>query len=228
MSKKLIALTIVLGVGVFFFGVNWWLERQDLAAQATEIYSVRGELETTQETLAAIQGEVANLRAELTGTQDNLTNTQAELGLTSQQLMGTETELVAAEARIEAMDAGMFRLYDPTFQEALGFMEQDRTDANEYVEDDYVCSHFAADVNRNAERDGLRCALVDIRFPASAHAAIAFDTIDQGLVYFDPITDERVRPDIGKHYWKCIEPKPGYFYEKPDFDDTIEDIVVVW
>ena len=126
------------------------------------------------------------------------------------------------------MNAGMFRLYDPTFQEALGFMERDGTDANEYVDDEYVCSHFAADVNKNAEQEGLRCAFVDIRFPASAHAVIACDTVDEGLVYFDPITDERVRPATGKHYWKCIEPKPGYVYEQPDFDDTIAGIVVIW
>jgi hypothetical protein len=48
------------------------------------------------------------------------------------------------------------------------------------------------------------------------------------MVYFDPISDERVRPVVGKRYWRCIEPKPGYVYEKPSFNDTIEDIVVIW
>ncbi|MBN1863158.1 MAG: hypothetical protein JW790_05890, partial [Dehalococcoidales bacterium] len=132
------------------------------------------------------------------------------------------------EDRLSAIEVGALNLHDPTFAEAIDFLEDDRTDENEYIEDEYVCSHFAADVNNNAEREGIRCALVEIRFPDSGHAIIAFETTDEGMVYFDPISDDRVRPVIGKHYWKCIEPKPGYVYERPSFNDTIEDIVVIW
>ena len=134
----------------------------------------------------------------------------------------------------EGMQAGLghgYTLRDPTYKQAVSFLREDRTDRNEYVEDTYgvyVCSHFARDVCNNAEAEGLRCAFVELRYPEEGHAIIAFDTIDEGLVYFDAITDERARPVVGKHYYQCIEPKPGYYYVKPDFDDTIMDIVVIW
>ena len=79
-----------------------------------------------------------------------------------------------------------------------------------------------------AEKEGLRCAFVEIRFPGEGHSIIAFETIDEGFVYLDAITDDRVRPIIGKRYYQCIEPKPGYYYTKPPYDDTIKDILIIW
>ena len=132
------------------------------------------------------------------------------------------------------MEAGLghgYTLKDPTYEEAVTFLRQDKTDENEYIEDTYgvyVCSHFARDVGNNAEEAGLRCAFVELRYLEGGHAIIAFNTIDKGLVYFEPRTDDRVRPVVGKRFYQCIEPKPGYYYEKPDFDDTIMDILVIW
>jgi hypothetical protein len=131
----------------------------------------------------------------------------------------------------EGVNAGAehgYTLLDPTYSQVVSFINADRTNDNEYIEDTYVCSHFARDVCNNAEGEGLRCAFVDIRYPDGGHAIIAFDTVDEGLAYFDAITDERVRPVIGERYYRCIEPRPGYYYEAPSFDDTIMDILVIW
>lgn len=131
----------------------------------------------------------------------------------------------------EGIEAGLghgYTLRDPTYKEAVTFLRGDRTDKNKYDEDSYVCSHFARDVCNNAEAEGLRCAFVSLIYPEGGHALIAFDTIDKGLVYFDAITDERVKPVVGKRYYQCIEPRAGYYYVKPPFDDTIMDILVIW
>ncbi|MBA7672561.1 hypothetical protein ES703_80742 [subsurface metagenome] len=132
---------------------------------------------------------------------------------------------------VEASLGHGYTLRDPTYREAITFLRQDKTDENKYVEDTYgvyVCSHFARDVCNNAEEAGLRCAFVELRYPEGGHAIIAFDTIDDGLAYFEPRTDERVRPVVGKRYYQCVEPKPGYYYPKPAHDDTIMDILVIW
>ena len=132
---------------------------------------------------------------------------------------------------VEASLGHGYILRDPTYKETVTFLRQDKTDKNEFVEDTYgvyVCSHFARDVSNNAEEEGLRCAFVELRYPEEGHAIVAFNTIDEGLVYFDPQTDERVKPIIGKRYYQCVEPKPGYYYEKPSHDDTIMDILVIW
>jgi len=124
-----------------------------------------------------------------------------------------------------------YDLKDPTYKEVISFLRQDKTDRNEYIEDTYgvyVCSHFARDVGNNAEEAGLRSAFIELRYLDKGHAIVAFDTVDEGLVYFEPRTDERVRPVVGKRYYECIEPEPGYYYTEPDFDDTIKDILVIW
>ena len=132
------------------------------------------------------------------------------------------------------VEAGLghgYTLRDPTYEEVITFLGQDKTDENEYIEDTYgvyVCSHFTRDVGNSAEEAGLRCAFVELRYSEGGHAIIAFDTIDEGLAYFDAQTDERVRPVIGKRYYQCIEPRPGYYYERPSYDDTIKDILVIW
>jgi hypothetical protein len=134
----------------------------------------------------------------------------------------------------EGKQAGLghgYTLRDPTYKEAVVFLREDKTDSNKYVEDTYgvyVCSHFARDVCNNAEQEGLRCAFVELRYLEEGHSIIAFNTIDEGLVYFDAITDERVRPVVGKRFYQCIEPEPGYYYEEPPYDDTIMDILVIW
>jgi hypothetical protein len=136
-----------------------------------------------------------------------------------------------ADGYDEGVQAGAghgYTLRDPTCAEAVAFIHEDRTDENTYVEDTYVCSHFSRDVCNNAEEKGLRCAYVEIRYPGGGHAIVAFNTTDQGLIYFDTITDERAKPVIGKRYYRCVEPKPGYYYEEPSFDDTIMDILVIW
>jgi len=121
-----------------------------------------------------------------------------------------------------------YTISDPTYAGVLAFLAQDRTDNNEYVEGSYVCSHFTRDVCNNAEEAGIRCASVDLRYPDGGHTIIAFNTVDRGLVYFEPQTDEKVNPVIGQRYYQCVVPRPGYYYAEPDHDDTNQDILVIW
>lgn len=136
-----------------------------------------------------------------------------------------------ADGYEEGVAAGLGHGYtskDPTYKQAIKFLKEDDTDESEFVEDTYICSHFARDVSNNAEAEGLRCAYVGLIYPEGGHAIIAFNTIDEGLVFFDPQSDERIRPIVGKRYYECIEPKSGYYYEEPSHDDTIMDILVIW
>ncbi len=228
MSRKLVALTVVLVVGIFYFVVRWQLTEQDLALAMAELSSTQATLVGSEEELLGTKSELTTLKSEVESNRDYLSDVEAELQLTKDNLSDLEAELADTEARLAAMEADTLHLHDPTLEEALDFLKRDRTDDNEYLEDEYVCSHFAADINNNAEKQGIRCALVELRFPDSGHAVVAFDTTDEGMVFFEPLNDDRVRPVIGKRYYRCVEPKPGYVYEKPSFNDTIEDIVVIW
>ncbi len=228
MSRKLVALIVMLVVGIFYFLVRWQLTEQDLAMAMTELSGTQATLTGSEGELLSTRDELATLRLELESTKDYLSNVEAKLQLAKDNIVDIEKELEDTKARLAAMETDALHLHNPTFEEVLEFLERDPTDANEYLEGEYVCSHFAADVNNNAEKQGIRCALVDVRFPDSGHAIIAFDTTDEGMVFFEPLTDDRVRLVIGKRYYRCLEPKPGYIYETPSFNDTIVDIVVIW
>lgn len=214
-------IVVVLFAGIAFCGVSWGLTQQALA-------SVRTELADTQAILESTEKELSDLESDIVSTKAELQNTEAELQNTIDYLSQVEAELQATKVQLSAIQTDALHLHNPIFEEATSFLRKDKTDANEYLEDEYVCSHFARDVNNNAENQGIRCAYVEIRFPESGHAIIAFDTTDNGMVYFDATTDERVRPIIGQEYWQCIEPRPGYYYTKPSYDDTIVDILVIW
>jgi hypothetical protein len=125
-------------------------------------------------------------------------------------------------AGLEAGTGHGFCLRDPTYAEALIFMHRDRTDKNQYDEDSYVCSHFARDICNNAEAEGLRCAFVELRFPDAGHSIIAFDTIDKGLVYFEPQFDDEVSVEIGRSYSSLNG------YATTGYSDVIRDVVVIW
>lgn len=125
-------------------------------------------------------------------------------------------------AGLEAGTGHGYCLKDPTYAEAVAFLSSDRTDRNRYDDDYYVCSHFCRDVCNNAEAEGLRCAFVELRYSGSGHSIVAFDTIDRGLVYFEPQFDDEVRVEIGQRYSQLND------YVVPSWDDMIRDIVVIW
>jgi len=228
MSKKLIAALVLLTLGLAFCGIGWRLNRIDLEASSLRLSVLENQLGNTHNELEQVRADLLDTLNELGHTYGYLTEVESELKSTNEELSAAREELIETSERLSAIKSERLRLYNPTLKEAIQFLTEDETDANPYIEDEYVCSHFAADVNNNAEKAGIRCAFVDVRFPASGHAIVAFDTVDEGIVFFDPITDDRVRPVIGRQYWRCVEPKPGYYYEEPAFDDTITDIVIIW
>jgi hypothetical protein len=123
---------------------------------------------------------------------------------------------------VDACTGHGYCLQDPTYAEAVAFLSSDRTDRNRYDDDSYVCSHFSRDVCNNAEAEGWRCAFVELRYSDSGHSIVAFDTIDQGLVYFEPQFDDEVRVELGRSYSQLND------YVIPSFDDVIRDILVIW
>ena len=134
-------------------------------------------------------------------------------------------DLGKADGYDEGVAAGAghgYTLRDPTYREAVIFLRMDKTDGNEYDEDSYVCSHFARDVCNNAEAEGLRCAFVELRYQEAGHSIIAFETVDRGLVYFEPQFDDEVEVVINQSYSQLND------YLKPLGSDTIMDILVIW
>ena len=100
---------------------------------------------------------------------------------------------------------------DPTYDEAIAFINSDETDENAYTPD-YVCYDFTADFISNADQVGYRVGFVYIEFANSAHAITCFNTTDVGLIYVEPQNDEIVDVGVGQIYLGHVIVKMGIIW----------------
>jgi len=121
---------------------------------------------------------------------------------------------------------------DPTYDELITFIRNDKTDTISYDYDSFVCADFAARVHNNAEKAGIRAGIVDVTFSDNleGHALNCFNTTDKGLVFIDCTgdfnnynrnnCDKLVKLETGKAYI----PRPiftsGMYYESVGTVDT--------
>ena len=84
---------------------------------------------------------------------------------------------------------------DVSYNEVVEFLIQDDISENKYVEGVYNCYNFALDIINRSYEAGIRCAYVVVPRDPINHAVIAFNTLDQGVCYFEPQTDGRIFPE---------------------------------
>lgn len=164
--------------------------------------------------------------------------------------------LVDWEGRVH--DFSCYAVRNPTYAEMKKFLEEDKTNQNEYILGKYVCWNFAIDLVDDATEKGIRAGFVRVDFPiqsafyenkwASSHAIVCFDTTDKGLIFVESITDEEVRIVVGKSYWRGIVGKnlwekinnawdrftnnknPFFIYNGTTYvyDDTVQSVGIYW
>jgi len=130
-------------------------------------------------------------------------------------------ELGYEQGSIHGAGSG-YTLRNPTYSELKRFLQEDETDDNEYIEGVYTCTNFASDLNNNAEEEGFRAAYVYMEYPDAAHSLAAFQTVDRGLVFIEPQSDDEVVVSEGTSFSEANG------YSKPSYDDTITRFVVTW
>lgn len=184
---------------------------------------VSNELEATQAQWVNIETELATMQAELA-------TVKTELNASEELVESLEAELFDLQVNYERLTTGYdYVLRDPSYQEMQDFLAQDMTSEREYVEGEYVCVDFAADVKANAAKEEIHCAYVAIEYRGeTGHSIVAFDTTNEGLVFIEPQFDWEVEPEIGQRYYQCVIPPPGHYMTKPGYDDTIVRIIVIW
>jgi hypothetical protein len=177
-----------------------------------------------------VLGELNWTRNSLLSLDDDLEAAQAELNASNELIESLEDALSNLQVNYARLTTGYgYVLRDPSYQEMTDFLKQDETSEQEYLEDEYICVDFAADVKSNAAEEGIRCAYVVIEYLGlTGHAIVAFDTTDEGLVYIEPQFDWEVEPEVGQRYYQCVIPPPGHSMVEPDYDDTIARVIDIW
>jgi hypothetical protein len=90
-------------------------------------------------------------------------------------------------------------LRKPTYDEVITFIRQDYTEQM-----GGNCLDSAARLNDNAIAQGIWCYVVLFNYFTGTsygfHAIVAFDTVDKGMVYIEPQTDQVVQLELGEDY----------------------------
>jgi hypothetical protein len=111
---------------------------------------------------------------------------------------------------------------NPSYQEMKDFIEADKTDTKQYIKGEYESSDMVAEINKNAEAQGIRTARVYVEFADGSYSLVAFETKDKGLVFIHPQNDKEMKVGVGIKYYQ------DNGWEKLDWDDTIKEVVIAW
>jgi len=93
-----------------------------------------------------------------------------------------------------------YLIRDPTYKEALNFIQADQTDKIQYDVNTFACVDFSATFKRNAFTAGYRAFFVYIDFKTSSHSIVAFNTTDKGIVFVEPQYDQVLKVEVGENY----------------------------
>ena len=195
---------------------------ENLIVAQNEFNATLNTLTSTQSDLKSAQNKVSSLQGDVSSLQNNVSSLQADLTQVTSQVANLQTNI----SRMSTSYG--YALNDPTYAAMQSFLASDTTDQHPYIAGTYVCWNYAADVIADAEKQHIRCAFVYVEFADSAHAVVAFNTTDKGVVYIEPQTDEVVQLKVGAHYYQSIIPKAGYYYTQPAYDDTVKLFDAIW
>ena len=166
----------------------------ELSTTEVTLSSTQSELETTSHELTLkldelddANGEIDSLEGSIDALRESLTNTSNLLDISQDTLEGLGMDVdFSSECRdVELVDNPLAQ--NPTWNELMAFLAEDRTEQHEYILNVYDCSQFSRDLHNRAEATGIRAAEVQLWFENqdAGHALNAFITTDYGLVWVD-------------------------------------------
>jgi predicted nuclease with TOPRIM domain len=202
-------------------------EKNVLEAQVSplqvQVLGLQNEVASLEDDKAVLEQQVSVLQTNVESLQTQVETLGSEKDSLEIQVASLTTEVANLEAQViisydEGYTQGMEDLLqtghyfiDPTYDEAIAFIESDETDANPYTPD-YVCYDFTADLISNAAQEGYSCGFVYIEFATSAHAIVCFNTTDTGLIFVEPQNDEIVDVAVGQLYLGHVIVKMGIIW----------------
>ena len=180
----------------------------NVSSLQTQVTSLEDDKNALEEHASVLQANVESLQSQVESLEYNKTSLEIQVASLYTEVANLEVEVIQsyylgydegyAQGVEDGPESGWY-IRDPTYDEAIAFINSDETDENEYTPD-YVCYDFTADFDTNAFQMGYRCGFVYIEFSDSAHAIACFNTTDSGLIYIEPQNDEIVDIAVGQLY----------------------------
>lgn len=142
--------------------------QSELSSTKAVLQQTQSELSSTKTTLLQTQDNLSTAQKSLSDTQKALADAQAQLNLYSDRLGITVfSEVQPDYVKIPGMQITLTNnpaAIDPSWQQLLTFIALDKTDNQKYIPNVFTCGGFAEMVHNNAERYGIKAALVVVKF----------------------------------------------------------------
>ena len=200
----------------------------------TEVTALERENDELEMQISPLQTHVSSLQTEVTSLEGDKTLLEQQVFVLQTNVSSLQTQIANLTVDVVNLEAAVNSSYyigyddgyaqgtddfiqcsycftDPTYDEAIAFINSDETDENAYTPD-YVCYDFTADFISNADQVGYRVGFVYIEFANSAHAITCFNTTDVGLIYVEPQNDEIVDVGVGQIYLGHVIVKMGIIW----------------
>ena len=147
--------------------------------------SLQEQTNSLKQEITTLQQENNNLQQENSNLQDENNSLREENSNLKEELQGTLPYSKANGIPITLWN-NLNGTHNPTWKELKNFLNSDNTESIRYDYNSFICGDFAERLHNNAERAGIRAAVVIVYFTSgSPHAVDAFYTTDKGLVYID-------------------------------------------
>jgi hypothetical protein len=188
-------------------------------------------LYTIYQSTSELSQEKQTLQNELNSCEKELTNVDLQIYYTENELIKTRNSLNETCYEVEMRQSdGIYELHNPSYSEAMNFIKTDKTNYKKYDDETFNCAHYSLEVNNESESRGIRCAFVVVNLSGGvAHALVAFNTTDKGILYIEPQSDEKVNLEVGKDYWAdCVVEKSSRYYYEKDPDNIVKDYELYW
>jgi len=241
MKKKIVSLAlVVLLMGLAGLGCY---PQEKTGDMETQINKLRNLVEQQKNKIAEQENQIAEQKEQIAGLvvdatklesqnntqQSNIKELEGKLGEKDVWISELEKGKTELQAELDKTHQAYQLLKNPSYEELKEFLDKDQIDANEYDSKTYDDLDYARDLKANAEKQGIRVALVLLEFEMKKmrlrFCLNAFETTDKGLIFISPQTDHEDKVAVGINFFS----DNGYVPPDPEkWNETIRRVTIVW
>ena len=186
----------------------------NIADMQNQVNEKNQQITDLNDELTSKDSQIADLNNKVDGKDTEISNLNDSLTASNSQISDLNNQIEILEAQISELESQIPQLRDPTYEEAVAFINEDKT--NEEVTYDYALAAML--VAENAAKQGIKAYWVIARLGTMGYNFVGFNTTDKGWIYFAANVDYEVVLIEGEKY-TVINDMPS-----ATFDDTIISI----
>jgi uncharacterized protein YoxC len=201
---KLLLIFIPIVIAIVYL----YLQITSLEQQIDKLYDVNYNLTDALNRTVTV---VWNLSTDVENNKEDIKNLKEHIDRQDKSIydLSNAVKNLTEKTALLEVKAKQKGIVDPPYSELVQFIVEDRTDAMTYINNSFVCTDFANMFIANFKKKGYYSCLTELVFEDGAHAIVAVNTTDRGLLYVEPQSDGIITSlKVGDNYcskvdWNC-------------------------